>query len=558
MPSEEEPAAMDTREAADGSPQQFCLRWNNYQTNLAVCFDQLLQSESFVDVTLACEGQSLKAHKVVLSACSPYFQTLFMDNPCRHPIIIMRDIKYCDLKAVVDFMYRGEINVSQDQISALLKVAEMLKIRGLTDVSGEHAVLRSASAGGGGPEARPAKRPTSREADSPAKVRRRSSDRSPGPSPRVSPSAQGDMLPPADTPAPPIALHADDVDIRPGIAEMIREEERVGYAIDQAKLLENSHAWLGASTSSIADSYQYQLQSMWQKCWNTNQSLVHNLRFRERGPLKSWRPETMAEAIFSVLKEGLSLSQAARKYDIPYPTFVLYANRVHNMLGPSADGGADLRPKGRGRPQRILLGVWPDEHIRGVIRAVVFRDSHTPHTTHHIKEEVLPVYPPITDGMNVQNSYAVACGNGREGGVSPNAAAAAAVAAVAHGLRRQMCNMVVAAQRPPDHPPHLGLPPLPLQSPRLASPLSAGLESPLCSPPPPGHALEPPKPADPFRPFASPRPDSRYGERDGAPDVTDMGPPKTPVSLAKNGKDMTSPVPVKMEPPPAEARAENM
>lgn len=79
---------------------------------------------------------------------------------------------------------------------------------------------------------------------------------------------------------------------------------------------------------------------MWQKCWNTNQSLVHNLRFRERGPLKSWRPETMAEAILSVLKEGLSLSQAARKYDIPYPTFVLYANRVHNLLGPSADGGA--------------------------------------------------------------------------------------------------------------------------------------------------------------------------------------------------------------------------
>ncbi|XP_026467666.1 uncharacterized protein LOC113371246 [Ctenocephalides felis] len=34
-----------------------------------------------------------------------------------------------------------------------------------------------------------------------------------------------------------------------------------------------------------------------------------------------------------------------------------------------------FRPKGRGRPQRILLGVWPDEHIRGVIRTVVFRDN---------------------------------------------------------------------------------------------------------------------------------------------------------------------------------------
>ncbi|XP_059059928.1 protein bric-a-brac 1-like isoform X3 [Achroia grisella] len=339
MPAEEEPAAMESRDL-DGSPQQFCLRWNNYQSNLANCFDQLLQTESFVDVTLACDGQSLKAHKVVLSACSPYFQSLFMDNPCRHPIIIMRDIKYCDLKAVVDFMYRGEINVSQDQITALLKVAETLKIRGLTDVSGEHAVLRP----GGGVEPRVPKRPVSCDTDTPAKARRCASsehDRSPRGSPGT-PAAGSDLPQAAAAPGDPAAhggpslaaLHAEDVDIRPGIAEMIREEER-------AKLLENSHAWLGASTSSIAaDSYQYQLQSMWQKCWNTNQSLVHNLRFRERGPLKSWRPETMAEAIFSVLKEGLSLSQAARKYDIPYPTFVLYANRVHNMLGPSADGGA--------------------------------------------------------------------------------------------------------------------------------------------------------------------------------------------------------------------------
>ena len=31
--------------------------------------------------------------------------------------------------------------------------------------------------------------------------------------------------------------------------------------------------------------------------------------------------------------------QAARKHDIPYPTFVLYANRVHNMLGPSVLNG---------------------------------------------------------------------------------------------------------------------------------------------------------------------------------------------------------------------------
>ncbi|XP_061400454.1 protein bric-a-brac 1-like, partial [Musca vetustissima] len=123
--------------SANGSSQQqqqFCLRWNNYQSNLTSVFDQLLQTEAFVDVTLACDGRSIKAHKMVLSACSPYFQTLLSTTPCQHPIVIMRDVNWPELKAIVDFMYKGEINVSQDQIGPLLRIAEMLKVRGLADV----------------------------------------------------------------------------------------------------------------------------------------------------------------------------------------------------------------------------------------------------------------------------------------------------------------------------------------------------------------------------------------------------------------------------------------
>lgn len=117
--------------------QKFCLKWNNYQTNLTNVFDQMLQSESFVDVTLVCDGHSIKAHKMVLSACSPYFQSLFVDNPCQHPTIIMRDVKWLELKTAIEFMYKGEINVSQEEIAPLLRVAEMLKIRGLSDVNGD-------------------------------------------------------------------------------------------------------------------------------------------------------------------------------------------------------------------------------------------------------------------------------------------------------------------------------------------------------------------------------------------------------------------------------------
>jgi hypothetical protein len=56
------------------SIQQFCLRWNNHQPNFISVFTNLLNSESLVDVTLAAEGRHLQAHKVVLSACSTYFQ----------------------------------------------------------------------------------------------------------------------------------------------------------------------------------------------------------------------------------------------------------------------------------------------------------------------------------------------------------------------------------------------------------------------------------------------------------------------------------------------------
>ncbi|XP_039286432.1 protein bric-a-brac 1 isoform X3 [Nilaparvata lugens] len=441
-----------------GSPQLFCLRWNNYQSNLTNVFDQLLQSESFVDVTLACDGHSVKAHKVVLSACSPYFQALFFDNPCRHPIVILKDVRWPELKAAVEFMYKGEINVSQEQIGPLLQVAESLKIRGLADVSGNgDSTDDSKLADTVSLAPRPSKkrrRDSSPSADSPSASNglpdalglvTTSPTPASGPGAMCPPpppppqqqqqasaaSSQGQMSLAALPPPPPppqsaATAAADDMEIKPGIAEMIREEER-------AKMLESTHAsWLGASTSSLADSYQYQLQSMWQKCWNTNQSLVHHLRFRERGPLKSWRPETMAEAILSVLKEGLSLSQAARKYDIPYPTFVLYANRVHNMLGPSADGGtADLRPKGRGRPQRILLGIWPEDHIHGVIRAVVFRDPQ------HIKEEAINLgYHRMQEPLYGSPG----CNNESSGGgaVSPSSAAAAAVVAVAQNLRQQM------------------------------------------------------------------------------------------------------------------------
>ncbi|XP_013193103.2 uncharacterized protein LOC106136952 isoform X3 [Amyelois transitella] len=117
--------------------QRFCLRWNNHQSNMLSVFDQLLHAETFTDVTLAVDGQLLKAHKMVLSACSPYFQALFVNHQEKHPIVILKDVPYADMKSLLDFMYRGEVSVDQERLTAFLKVAESLRIKGLTEVNEE-------------------------------------------------------------------------------------------------------------------------------------------------------------------------------------------------------------------------------------------------------------------------------------------------------------------------------------------------------------------------------------------------------------------------------------
>ncbi|XP_068629192.1 protein tramtrack, beta isoform-like isoform X1 [Battus philenor] len=117
--------------------QRFCLRWNNHQSNMLSVFDQLLHAETFTDVTLAVDGQLLKAHKMVLSACSPYFQALFVNHQEKHPIVILKDVPYSDMKSLLDFMYRGEVSVDQERLTAFLKVAESLRIKGLTEVNEE-------------------------------------------------------------------------------------------------------------------------------------------------------------------------------------------------------------------------------------------------------------------------------------------------------------------------------------------------------------------------------------------------------------------------------------
>ncbi|XP_047041278.1 longitudinals lacking protein, isoforms H/M/V-like isoform X3 [Helicoverpa zea] len=126
-------------------PQQYSLKWNNHQPNFISMFTTFLNTQSMVDVTLATDGQQLSAHKVVLAACSTYFQSLFVDNPAQHPIVILKDVTFADLRIIVDFMYCGEVNVTEEQLPKVLDTAKHLKIKGLTEMPDSTSLTRSSA-----------------------------------------------------------------------------------------------------------------------------------------------------------------------------------------------------------------------------------------------------------------------------------------------------------------------------------------------------------------------------------------------------------------------------
>ena len=111
--------------------EKLCLKWNDFQNIVQTSFAELRSDTDFTDVTLACEDQSIKAHKVILSACSPLFKKLLKTYPHPQPLIYMRGMKSTDLAAIVDFIYLGEANVFQDQLEGFLALAEELQLKGL-------------------------------------------------------------------------------------------------------------------------------------------------------------------------------------------------------------------------------------------------------------------------------------------------------------------------------------------------------------------------------------------------------------------------------------------
>ena len=113
--------------------EKLCLQWNDFKENITNAFMTLRNDSDFSDVTLVCEdGKQFEAHKLVLALSSPFFQNVFQKAKHAHPLVYMRGMKSENLEAIIDFLYRGEASVYQEDLDSFLAIAEELQLKGLT------------------------------------------------------------------------------------------------------------------------------------------------------------------------------------------------------------------------------------------------------------------------------------------------------------------------------------------------------------------------------------------------------------------------------------------
>jgi len=211
-----------------GSSEKFCLRWNDFESNISVAFREIRDEKDFFDVTLACGDRQIQAHKLILSACSPFFRGVLRRNPHAHPLLYLKGVEYSDLQAVLNFMYHGEVNVAQEELNSFLAVAEDLKVKGLTQNN------QNSNSGSDNTATRDIPKPKTDSTPRPRPGRDISDrDPSPGPAPkRPRPSPAPHPPPPVHAPVIPSYASNDDDDDIQEVVPIVKSEPPSTVAVE--------------------------------------------------------------------------------------------------------------------------------------------------------------------------------------------------------------------------------------------------------------------------------------------------------------------------------------
>jgi len=112
--------------------EKLSINWDEFSSNVVKSFGKLRNEEDFSDVSLVSEDNKIvSAHKIVLSSCSQYFKNLLLHFKREQPILCLEGVSSEDLEPLLDFIYNGQVKVSQNKLDQFLRIARRFKVEGL-------------------------------------------------------------------------------------------------------------------------------------------------------------------------------------------------------------------------------------------------------------------------------------------------------------------------------------------------------------------------------------------------------------------------------------------
>ena len=110
------------------------IKWNAFESNASKWFSSLRQEHDFYDVTLVSDDEKeLQAHKLVLSACSPFFKNILKGKSHPNPMLYLSGVSSEDLNLLLDYIYNGEVQVENFKLERFMFVAKIFKLEGLLE-----------------------------------------------------------------------------------------------------------------------------------------------------------------------------------------------------------------------------------------------------------------------------------------------------------------------------------------------------------------------------------------------------------------------------------------
>ena len=109
----------------------------NHADDLIGSINNLRQQQNLCDVIIYLGDLTLPAHRLVLTACSPYFSNLFSSRgtpPGRSVDVILEGLNPKSVESIIEFFYTCAISVTDDNVWDILPAASTLQAHEIQNV----------------------------------------------------------------------------------------------------------------------------------------------------------------------------------------------------------------------------------------------------------------------------------------------------------------------------------------------------------------------------------------------------------------------------------------